>query len=54
MFIFGYIWKKLGGKVTPNSLNSMLGVLHDVIHLRNNNHDGGATVGYLKGPKKGP
>ena len=30
LVIFGYIWKKLSGKVTPNSLNSMLGVLHDV------------------------
>ncbi len=54
MVIFGYIWLKFGRKVASNSLTSMLGTLHDVIHEENNNHDGGATVGYLKEPQKGP
>ena len=54
MIIFGSIWLKFGRKVAPNSLNEMLGALQDVIHKKNNNNHGGATVGYLKGPKKGP
>ena len=52
--IFGYFLKKFGTKIGPNSLNSMLGVLHDVRDQKNKNHDGGAIMGYLKVPKKGP
>ena len=54
MIIFGYIRLKCGRKVAPNSINLMVGALQDVIHKKNNNHNGWATVGYLKGPKKGP
>ena len=46
--------EKFGTEIGPNSLNSMLGVLHDVRDQKNKNHDGGAIMGYLKVPKKGP
>ena len=36
-----YFWIKLGKKMSPNSLNSMLGMLHDEKDWEKKNHNGG-------------
>ena len=40
--------------MAANNFNSYLGMHHEVIYKKSNNHDIGATVGYLKEPQKGP
>ena len=54
MVLFWWFRKKLGTNIGHNSLNSMLGMLHDVRDKKYKNHDVGAIMGYLKAPKKGP
>ena len=51
---FLVIPEKLGTNTGLNSLNSMLGMLHDVRDKEYKNHDVGAIMGYLKVPRKGP
>ena len=43
--IFGYFLKKFGTEIGHNSLNSMLGMLHDVRDKEYKNHDVGAIMG---------
>ena len=54
MVLFWWFRKKLGTNIGHNSLNSMLGMLHDVRDKKYKNHDVGAIMGYLKAPKEGP
>ena len=54
MAIFGYFWEKIGTYMGAISQNLQLEMLHDVSDQENKNQDGGAIMGYLKGPKKGP
>ena len=53
-YFLGYFWEKNGTYMGANSLNLQLEMLHDVSDWENKNHDDGAIMGYLKGPKKGP
>ena len=50
MVVFWYSRKKFGTNTGHNSLNSMLGVLHDVRDEENKNHNVGTIIGYLKAP----
>ena len=54
MVIFGDFFKQLGTKRGPVHFNSQLGTLQDVRDYKNRNHNDGAIVGYLKGPKRAP
>ena len=54
MVIFWQCQKKSGTNIGDDSLNSMLGVLHDVRDQENKNHDVGTITGFVKVPKEGP